>query len=202
MAKSIALISALLLIASATNLPAEPSDTVYARAYAVNIRSGPGLEYEIVGVSYINEPLEVATREKEWTEIIKGDTLDGWMFNQFLTDNPVPVQKRDEIYYFEAPINQKLEVIRRMAAQNSGPGFDFLRKVALNHADYQLELEIDRALLPAIFRAWNQNNIVESIPVLSIVMERGISGEISGSPQAIWNIKAAAKEALMELVRK
>ncbi|MBC8204981.1 SH3 domain-containing protein [bacterium] len=202
MAKRIIICLILPLFLQVSWAAAEPADAVYATAFSVNIRSGPGLNYNIVGVTFVNEPLEVLAVEKEWTEIIKGDTLDGWITNKYISKNKVSTTRLNELYYLEGLVPVKLSLVERLTKEHSGPGFELLKRVILNHADYELGAETDRILLPAIFNGWRDNKVTEAIPVLISMMERGLSGQCGASTELMRELKISAKEAIEELVRR
>jgi len=190
------------LISAATLLTAQISDTVYVRSYAVNVRTGPGLDFDKVTTVFINSPLRVMTRENDWLEVLVGDSLDGWVAQAYTQPAPVPRFDRDVIFYNDGGMRAKLRAVERMTPLHEGREFDFLKDVVINHHNYEFGPETDKILLSEIFNGWAQNSITEAIPILIYVIENDIQGEITADQGVCREIKLAAKEALKILVRK
>ncbi len=140
-------------------------DTVYVSAYAVNIRTGPGLDYDKTGVVFINAQLKVISSKEGWLEVVIGDTLDGWISRDYTASKPLTPLQRDKILYRDGDMNSKLRAIKRMTTKERGPEFEFLKDIIINHHRYEIEPRVDKLLLKAIFRGWEENGIKESIPI-------------------------------------
>ena len=187
---------------AAAVLTAQTNDTVYVRSYAVNVRTGPGLDFDKVATVFINSTLRVMARENDWLEVIVGDSLDGWVAQAYTQTAPVPRFDRDVIFYNDGSIKAKIRAIGRMIPLHEGREFDFLKDVVINHHNYDFGPEADKVLLSEIFNGWAQKSITEAIPILIYVIENDITGEITADQEVCKEIKLAAKEALKILVRK
>ena len=177
-------------------------DTLYISVFAVNLRSGPGKEFEKSGVLYLNTPVFKMFEEDKWIQIEVSDTLDGWIISWFTKKSRVTGFDRDRILYKDADVRSKISAIKRMSEKKSGDAFEFLQEVILSHEKHDLGIEIDSLIIPEIFRGWSEHSITEAVPVLVSVMENEISGEIAQSKAAMEEIKVAAKDAIKILVRE
>lgn len=183
-------------------VPAQMPDTVFINVYALNVRSGPGLEFEKIGALFLNTPVLVITEEKNWYEILVGDTLEGWISTRFTSPSTITGLEKDIILYHDGDLQLKIQAIKRMTGEHSGPALKFLQDVVLNHEKYDLGVETDKIVLPQIFRGWGENKVTEAIGALVFVMEQDLGGEIGRSAENMREIKLAAKEAIKLLVRE
>jgi len=181
---------------------AQTIDTVYVKNFAVNIRTGPGMDYDKAGVVFVNAPLKVISLKNGWFEIIVGDTLDGWISQIFTSYTPLSVFQTDKIQYHDGDMDTKMAVIAKMVNKHSGPEFNFLCDIILNHHNYDMGPEADRILLPQIFTGWADNYVAEAIPVLSFVMEKKLTGQIASPGDPNREVILSAKNALKKLVRQ
>ncbi len=175
--------------------------TVYVKAFAVNIRTGPGLDFDKAGVVFLNTPLEAIDQDSAWFQVLIGDTMSGWVASRFTVENPVTGMERERIIYFEGSVNAKLAAIDRMTAERSGPQFDFLRSIVLQHNEYELSLEQDKIVLDEIFAGWAGNRVEEAVSILLYVMRNDLAGEIGKSREMMRELRVSAREALKILVR-
>lgn len=192
----------LLTITVVSAAASQSADTVYVRNFAVNIRTGPGLDYDKAGVVYINTPLRVISGKNDWFEIIAGDTLDGWIAKIYTSYTPLSSLQSDKTHYHDGDMQDKLYIIAKMTKKHSGPEFEFLCDIILNHHNYDMGQEADRILLPEIFKGWTANKVTEAVPVLSFVMEQKMTGQIGNIGDANREVILAAKTALKALVRE
>lgn len=200
---TVILLTFLLSITLAPNiLPAQLPKTVYVKAYAVNIRSGPGLEFDKVAVVFLNTPLEAIDRDSAWYQVIVGDTMSGWIARRYTGDSQITGLEQDKIYYLEGGLEVKLETVKRMVKQRGGPQFEFLKSVIVNHEEFQLSVEYDIIILEEIFKGWMNNSVQDAVSVLLYVMENDLSGEIGKSPEMMRELRLSAKEAIKKLVRE
>ncbi len=190
-----------IIILSVSNTFAQEQDTLYIGVFAVNLRSGPGLEFEKAGVLYLNAPVFKKLEEGTWYQIYVSDTLEGWIFSRFTTRARVTGFARDKILYNDADIKSKIGAVKRMTAEHKGAAFEFLQDVIINHDKHDLGVELDSLVLPEIFRGWAENSVEEAMPTLVYVMEQDLKGEIGRSLEAINELKIAAKDAIKLLVR-
>ncbi|NQS98057.1 MAG: SH3 domain-containing protein [candidate division Zixibacteria bacterium] len=179
----------------------EIPDVVYVNAFAVNVRSGPALDYDKVGVVSLNTKLKVISESEQWYEILIGDSLDGWITSRFTRLTPISGAERNRIIYQDGDFQSKIHLIRRLSREHSGHGFNLLKDIVIAHDKYDYGIEYDRILLPEIFKGWAENEIVEAMNILIYVMEQDLKGEIGKSLEAVREIKLAAKEAIKKLVK-
>jgi len=181
---------------------AQESKIVYVKMPAVNIRTGPGLNFDKAGVVAINTPLKIISREGDWYEVLIGDTLDGWIGIAYTSEAPLPALERDKVIFKEGDYRSRIRMVEKMSSKHSGAEFEFLKDVALNYQKYESDLEADKMVLKEIFRLWSEKGIIEAIGVLVYVLENDFGGKLGENPQASQEIKLAAKEALKILVRE
>lgn len=179
----------------------ELPDTVFVRAYAVNIRSGPGKDYDKVGVVFINTLLKVMSVDEDWYEVLISDTLDGWITKPFTSLTPVPPFERDKILFNDGEMSAKMRVVNRFSQKNEGAEFDFLKNVVINHHEFQMTPETVSVILGEIFRKWSENEIISAIGVLTYVIENDFNGQIAQNQDICKELKLAAREALKILIR-
>lgn len=176
-------------------------DIVYVKAFAVNVRSGPALDYDKVGVVFLNTELKVISESDQWYEILVGDTLDGWITSRFTQTTLMSNIESDRIIYQDGDLQSKIRLIHRLSREHSGAGFDLLKDIVIAHDKYDHGIRYDKILLPEIFKGWAENGIVEAMNILIYVMEQDLKGRVGGSLEAMREIKLAAKEAIKALVR-
>ena len=184
-----------------TLLSQEYPDTVFVRAYAVNVRSGPGLDYDKAGVVFINTRLKIMSVDNDWYEVLIGDTLDGWIAKPYTSLTPVPPFERDVILFRDGEMPSKLKVIDRFARKREGEEFAFMQDVVINHHQFEMNPETIKAILSEIFRKWAEYEVVPAVSVLIYVIENDFNGQIAQNQDICKELKLAAKEALKILVR-
>jgi len=77
----------LLLAAAALVMPASASHAERAwikDELRLNIRTGPGLQYRILGVLATGDSVEVLSRTEGWTQVRAQDGMDGWIPEGYL----------------------------------------------------------------------------------------------------------------------
>ncbi len=55
------------------------SKTVYVSVRTINVRSGAGLEYRVIGVAKIDQALKVLKGNKEWLNVLIPSGEEGWI---------------------------------------------------------------------------------------------------------------------------
>jgi len=195
------LIIVFIIVFSVSNVFAQEQDTLFISVFAVNLRSGPGLEFEKAGILYLNTPVFKMLEVENWYQIFVSDTLEGWVLSRFTTNARITGLAKDKILYSEADVRSRIGAVKRMTAEHQGIAFDFLQDVIINHDKHDLGVEIDSLVIPMIFRGWAENSIEEAVPILIYVMEHDLKGEIGQSLKSMNELKIAAKDAVKQLVR-
>lgn len=196
------LVLIIISLASVLTITLAQGDTVFVRSYAVNIRTGPGLDFDKVSTVFINAPLKVMSAENDWLEVLVGDTVDGWVSQAYTQPAPVPRFERDVIFYEDGSMNAKLRVVGRMTPLHEGREFEFLKEVVIRRHEYDFGPEADKILLSEIFNGWAENGVTEAVPILMHIIENDIGGELTAMDEICREIKLAAKEAVKILVRE
>ena len=181
---------------------AQEAKQVYVKMPMVNIRSGPGLNYDKTGVVTINTALKIISVEGDWYEVLIGDTLDGWIGKVYTSDRLLSTLERDKIIFKEGDYRSKIRMVEKMSYKHSGSEFEFLKDVVINHKNYDSVLENDKMVLKEIFRRWSENGITEAAPVLMYILENDFNGILAENPVVNQELKLAAKDALKILVRE
>lgn len=82
------------LIAMATAAPVQAEKGWVRGEIRLNIRTGPGTQYRIVGVAKTGDGVEVLTRTDNWTQIRltseDGGVFEGWIPEGYLKPQPPP----------------------------------------------------------------------------------------------------------------
>lgn len=175
--------------------------TFYITAYAVNIRSGPGLEFDKIGVVFLNTEIKVFSDYDNWFEVSIGDTLIGWIAQRFAGIDMLEGIEKDRLIYRDGDLQAKINVIQKLAQAHSGPEFELLKQIIIRHVEFDMGIDNDKILLPEIFKNWAENQVVESMTVLLYVLENDIKGDIANSKEAMNEVKLAAKEAVKYLAK-
>jgi SH3 domain protein len=81
-----------LLLAGIAGLLAVPAANAAERAWVkdevrLNVRTGPGLQYRIVGAATTGDSLDVLSKTREWTQV-RGKDLEGWIPVGYLQSDP------------------------------------------------------------------------------------------------------------------
>ena len=83
----------LLLLGVATAALAE---TAWVRGAPLNLRSGPGTQFRIIGTAKPGDPVNVLERMESWTKVRKGDNT-GWIAAGYLDPQPPPTQRLEQL---------------------------------------------------------------------------------------------------------
>ena len=191
-----------LSILSCTLSFAQNKDIQYVQVYALNMRSGPGLEFEKTGTIFLNTKVQILSQEEAWLEIQADDTLRGWIAGNFVGGSPITGFERDKLLFLDGNLNAKIRAVNAMTKEQDGESFEFLKNYVLIQEQNSLGLDIDKVILPEIFRGWANNDIEPAISILIYLMDHDIGGEIGQSTDSVLELRIAAKEAIKVLVRE
>ena len=181
---------------------AEVPESVYISVYALNMRTGPGAEFEKNGTLFLNTQSKVLSAEGGWYEVQVNDSLKGWISKKFTDSQPLAGLEKDKILFNDGDLNNKLKAMERLAAEKQGESFEFLSDFVLNHEKHQFPLDLDKIVLARIFREWAKNGVTDAMNVLLYVLEEGLEGEIGNNPPALAEVRLAAKDAVKILARR
>jgi|GEM_PF-1652750 len=202
MKSAVLFISAAILLFLGDRGRAQDTKIVYVKMPMVNIRSGPGLNYNKTGVVNINTALKIISAEGDWYEVLIGDTLDGWIGKQYTSDKPLSTLERDKITFKEGDYRSKIRMVEKMSYKRSGSEFEFLKDVVINHQNYESTVENDKMVVKEIFRRWSEHGITEAVGTLVYILENDFTGILADNPVVNQELKLAAKDALKILVRE
>ena len=81
-----------LLLAGIAGLTVVPAIGQAERAWVkdevrLNVRTGPGLQYRIVGAATTGDSLDVLSKTREWTQV-RGKDMEGWIPVGYLQSDP------------------------------------------------------------------------------------------------------------------
>jgi len=76
--------------ALALGQPAGAAEHGWVRGAPLNLRSGPGTEFRILGVAKPGDRLEILERGDGWTQVRTPDAKQGWMAAGYLDPTPPP----------------------------------------------------------------------------------------------------------------
>ena len=119
------MILALSLWAAAAAAAAEPA---WVRGdIRLNVRTGPGTQYRIMGVAKTGDGVEVLARGDNWTQIRidneEGDTIDGWIPEGYLRTQPPPTVRlnraESRLGELESELSALREQTQNLESQNA-----------------------------------------------------------------------------------
>jgi len=96
---SLVILLALLLLASTSRA----AEYVSVNKDGVNIRSGPGVENEILWEVFASFPLQVLKRTNDWAEVIDFEGDKGWIYAPLLDKEKTVIVKSDSVNMRSGP---------------------------------------------------------------------------------------------------
>jgi len=113
-------LATIILLASTTGLPIQAlaQDLGWVRSYIrLNIRSGAGTQFKILGGVETGDELKVLTRGESWTRVETKDGLVGWIPAGYLETEPPPTLRLAQLESETATLRSALEEVRAEASQ-------------------------------------------------------------------------------------
>jgi SH3 domain protein len=104
----------------------------------LNLRSGPGNQYRILGVLKTGDSLQVLERSEKWTKVRTAAGEDGWIPGGYLNPQPPPTIRLEEL---EAEVAKLRSVLDSSEAEASGLR---QRSEELSANDSEQKAEIER----------------------------------------------------------
>ena len=101
--------AALCLLALLVALPAVAEPAWVSGEVRLNLRSGPGNQYRILGVLTTGDSLQVLERSEKWTKIRTAAGEDGWIPGGYLNPQPPPAIRLEELEVEVASLRNVLE---------------------------------------------------------------------------------------------
>ena len=130
--------AALGLLALLVALPALAEPAWVSGEVRLNLRSGPGNQYRILGALKTGDSVQVLERGEKWTKIQTAAGEDGWIPGGYLNPQPPPAIRLEEL---EVEVASLRNVLESAEAEASG-----LRKRSeeLSENDSEQAAEIER----------------------------------------------------------
>lgn len=104
----------------------------------INVRTGPGLEFRIVGVLTSGDKVRVLNRGEEWVQVRNGSKKEGWIPEGYLTRDPPPSRA---VPILEAKLVKAQERIQELDAKIAAQSEDVLELDTLRTRNAELEGE-------------------------------------------------------------
>ncbi len=98
-------------------VPSARADTGWVRGAPLNLRTGPGTQFKIVGSAKPGDQLEVLERGDGWTRVRATNDRIGWIAAGYLDAQPPPALRLTQLESETASLRSQLEEIRSEAAQ-------------------------------------------------------------------------------------
>ena len=107
-----------LLLSSTLASTATAADTAWIRSYIrLNLRSGAGTQYKILGAVETGDELQVLSRGESWTRVKAADGRTGWIPAGYLETEPPPTLRLQQLEAETGTLRSDLEKIRTEASQ-------------------------------------------------------------------------------------
>ena len=131
-------VAALGLLALLVAVPVLAEPAWVSGEVRLNLRSGPGNQFRILGVLTTGDSLQVLERNEKWTKIRTAEGEEGWIPGGYLNPQPPPTIRLEEL---EAEAASLRSVLESAEAEASG-----LRRQSeeLSANDSEQKAEIER----------------------------------------------------------
>jgi SH3 domain protein len=130
--------AALGLLALLVALPAVAEPAWVSGEVRLNLRSGAGNQYRILGVLKTGDSLQVLERSEKWTKIRTAEGEEGWIPGGYLNPQPPPAIRLEELEVEVASLRNVLE-----SAESEASGLR-RRSEELASNDSEQKAEIER----------------------------------------------------------
>jgi hypothetical protein len=85
--------------------------------HQINVRSGAGVKYRVIGVIETGDSVEILDRAEEWTQVRSEKIPNGWIRAGFLQESPPARLVLAELEAEKAELEQKLASLTAVEAQ-------------------------------------------------------------------------------------
>jgi SH3 domain protein len=130
-------VAALGLLALLVALPAAAERAWVGGEVRLNLRSGPGNQYRILGIVKTGDSLQVLERTENWTKIRTAAGEDGWIPGGYLNPQPPPTIRLGELEAEVAKLRKTLERTETEAAELRGQS----EEISANDSAQKAEIE-------------------------------------------------------------
>ena len=138
----IAAVLALLITGSGAPLEAFAQERAWVRGeIRLNVRSGPGTEFRILGGVATGDGLSILTRGDGWTQVKLSNDIQGWIPEGYLEPQPPPTVRLAQLESETAAMRSELEATTKEMTELRGGN------VSLSENDGAQRAEIDRLAL-------------------------------------------------------
>jgi len=103
-------------IALLVGLPAG-AETGWVRGAPLNLRSGPGTQYRIVGGAKPGDRLEVLTRGDGWTQVRIPNGKEGWIAEGYMDPKPPPTIRLGQLEQEVTSLRSELDTSQSETSQ-------------------------------------------------------------------------------------
>jgi len=110
-------VAALALLALLVALPALAERAWVSGDLRLNLRSGPGNQYRILGSLKTGDSLQVLERTEKWTKIRTGEGKDGWIPGGYLNPQPPPTIRLEKLEAEVAKLREALGKTEKEASE-------------------------------------------------------------------------------------
>lgn len=110
-------VAAVGLLALLVALPALAERAWVSGDLRLNLRSGPGNQYRILGVLNTGDALQVLERTENWTKVRTDAGEDGWIPGGYLKPQPPPTLRLEKLEAEVSNLREALEKTEREAAE-------------------------------------------------------------------------------------
>ena len=129
--------AALGLLALLIALPAVAEPAWVSGEVRLNLRSGAGNQFRILGVLKTGDSLQVLERSEKWTKIRTAEGEEGWIPGGYLNPQPPPAIRLEELEVEVATLRNVLE-----SAESEASGLrQRSEDLASNDSDQKAEIE-------------------------------------------------------------
>jgi SH3 domain protein len=130
-------IAALCLLALSVALPATAESAWVRGEVRLNLRSGAGSQYRILGVVVTGDALQVMERTENWTKVKTAEGEEGWIPAGYLDPQPPPTLRLEQL---EAEVASLRDALEKADAETSTLR-DRSEKLAANDSEQAAEIE-------------------------------------------------------------
>ncbi|HPG26722.1 MAG: TIGR04211 family SH3 domain-containing protein [Spirochaetaceae bacterium] len=98
--------------------PATAQEVAWVRGEVrLNLRTGPGNQYKILGVVTTGDELRVISRGEDWTQVETAEGKRGWIPGGYLATEPPPTLRVQQLETETTALRAELEEIRAEASR-------------------------------------------------------------------------------------
>jgi SH3 domain protein len=115
MTRTTCVLAAALLLAPTLLPPPAHAENAWVRGAPLNLRTGPGDEYRIIGLARPGDGVEVLERGEGWTRIRSAEGREGWIPEGHLDPEAPPVLRLPQLEDELGSLRRELDSVREEA---------------------------------------------------------------------------------------